>query len=102
MTHDTKIFAWGGSPFPCEGDVAAEFRFRSVGPGKVFKPYAGMRISGVTIDGSKEMELLYPTVISYRGGLYYEYLTRSLVYAKVSHPGDGPNIIYGMDQRLGM
>lgn len=102
MTHDTKIYAWGGSRLPCDGDVAAEFRFRSVGPGKSFKPYAGMRISGVTIDGAKEMELLYPTVISYKGGLYYEYMTRSLVYAKVSHPGDGPNIIYGMDQRLGM
>ena len=81
--------------------MAAEFRFRSTGHGKLFKPYAGMRISGVAMDGSKEMELLYPRVISYKGGLYYEYLTKRLVYSKVSQPGDGPNTIYGMDQRLG-
>ena len=82
--------------------MAAEFRFKSVGHGKTFKPYAGMRISGVTIDGSREMKLLFPSVISYKGGLYYEYLSGSMVYAKVSQPGDGPNTIYGMKQRLGM
>ena len=100
-THDIEIFAHESSASPCEGALAAEFRVQSTGRGRVFRPFEGLRVSGVTIDGSSETELLYPSVISYKGGLYYEYLTGSLTYVKVSHPGEGPNVIYGMDQRLG-
>lgn len=101
-SHDVRIYSWAHSPSPCEGDVAAEFRLPSSGPGRVFRPNQWIRISGVIIHGSTETKPLYPSTISYKGGLYYEYLRGSLTYAKVSDQGDGPYTIYGMDQRLGV
>lgn len=43
-------------------------------------------------------EVRYPSTVTYQGGLYYEYLGGSLVYARVSYWGEGPNVIYGMRQ----
>lgn len=45
-----------------------------------------------------QREVLYPSTVTYQGGLYYEYLGGSLVYARVSYWGEGPNVIYGMRQ----
>lgn len=59
----------------------------------------GVRVSGVgTTEAQEEREVIYPSSMTYQGGLYYEYLGGSLVYAKVSLWGEGPNIIYGMRQ----
>jgi len=58
-----------------------------------------VRVSGVGISGEVgEREVRCPSTVTYQGGLYYEYLGGSLVYARVSYWGEGPNIIYGMRQ----
>ena len=100
--HDVSIYTWDQSILPCEGKVSIEFRVEAAARGKSFSPGHSVRVNGVTIDRAPEMEVLYPNVVTYKGGLYYEYIGGSLIYAKVSQPGEGPNIIYGLDQTPGM
>lgn len=66
-----------------------------------YSPKEGVRISGFGLGEQEEKEVLFPSVVNYKGGVYWEYIGGRLVYARVSYWGDGPNIIYGMRQQAG-
>lgn len=86
----------------CDGPAVARVPIQPASQGGgSWDVKAGVRVSGVGISGEfRKREVRYPSTLTYQGGLYYEYLDGSLVYAKVSHWGDGPNTMYGMRQEI--
>lgn len=86
----------------CDGPAIARVPIKPASQGGgSWDVKAGVRVSGVGISGKVgEREVRYPSTMTYHGGLYYEYLGGSLVYARVSYWGEGPDTIYGMRQGM--
>jgi len=85
----------------CDGPAVARVPLAPASQGGAsWDVKAGVRVSGVGIDEEAvgKREVRYPSSVKYQGGLYYEYQGGSLVYARVSYWGEGPNTIYGMRQ----
>ncbi len=97
-TPSTSINIW--TQRDCDGPAVARVPLSPTSKGGgSWDVRAGVRVSGVGISGEVgQREVLYPSTVTYQGGLYYEYLGGSLVYARVSYWGEGPNVIYGMRQ----
>ncbi|KAL8705436.1 MAG: hypothetical protein Q9201_001460 [Fulgogasparrea decipioides] len=106
--EDHDVFIWAGTSLDCAGPPLTRLELKASIKWQKWAPKTGVKITGFAIDvgaasgegGREEVEntVVYPREVMYMGGLYYEYMAGSLVYAKVSQPGDGPNIIYGMRQ----
>ncbi|KAL8689804.1 MAG: hypothetical protein Q9218_004609 [Villophora microphyllina] len=99
-------FIWAGTnSYDCAGRPITRVALQTGKQWQKWAPKKDVRVTGFAIDSGDgfqsqggEKVVTYPREISYKGGLYYEYLTGSLTYAKVSFPGDGPRIIYGLRQ----
>ena len=101
-TVDSAISIWANNDGrACDGPAVSTVEVKSTAGWEKYKPKPGVKLSGFAVDESEWMaqkEVLFPNIVGYKGGLYYEYMTKSLVYAKVSQAGKGPNIIYGFSQ----
>ncbi|KAL9578200.1 MAG: hypothetical protein Q9212_005869 [Teloschistes hypoglaucus] len=103
---EQNVFIWAGTDnYDCAGKPVTRLDLQSTARWQKWAPKRGVRVTGFAMESGrgqqsieKEKVVTYPKEITYKGGLYYEYLTGSLTYAKVSFPGDGPNIIYGVRQ----
>ncbi|KAL8768033.1 MAG: hypothetical protein Q9194_005819 [Teloschistes cf. exilis] len=103
---EQNLFIWAGTNnYDCAGKPVTRLDFQSTTRWQKWAPKTGVIVTGFAIESGRgqqsieeEKVVTYPKEISYKGGLYYEYLTGSLTYVKVSFPGDGPNIIYGLRQ----
>ncbi|KAL8716777.1 MAG: hypothetical protein Q9181_008391, partial [Wetmoreana brouardii] len=106
--EDHNVFIWAGRSLDCAGPPLTRLELSPSIKWQKWAPKTGIKVTGFAIDvgaagggggrGEEEKAVVYPREVTYMGGLYYEYMAGSLVYAKVSQPGEGPNIIYGMRQ----
>jgi len=98
-TPSTSINVW--TQRDCDGPAVAQVPLTPASQGGgSWDVKTGVRVSGVGINEGavRKREVRYPSTMTYQGGLYYEYIGGSLVYARVSYWGEGPNIFYGMRQ----
>ncbi|KAL8661316.1 MAG: hypothetical protein Q9202_005681 [Teloschistes flavicans] len=104
---EQNLLIWAGTDsYDCAGKPVTRVELQSTSRWQRWAPKTGVRVTGFATESGRggpqsmqeEKVVTYPKEISYKGGLYYEYLTGSLTYVKVSFPGEGPNIIYGLRQ----
>ena len=85
----------------CDGPAVAAVELETASVWNKYKPKNGFKLTGFAVDddgGQGRKVIQFPAVVGYKGGLYYQYFKSSLVYAKVSERGRGPDVIYGFRQ----